>query len=124
MADAITPDAFRARFPAFASVADAPIAGALAEAAPRIGAAWPAADAALGRMLHAAHTLTLDGQGGPEAELARAGALDLKALRSGTLHLERRDPPTDAAPGTLGLTSYGRRFHEVMRRNGVGVAVV
>ncbi|AWN54714.1 DUF4054 domain-containing protein [Methylobacterium sp. 17Sr1-1] len=120
----ITPDAFRARFPAFAGLPDAALAGALAEAAPRIGAAWPAADAALGRMLHAAHTLTLDGQGGPEAELARAGALDLKALRSGTLHLERRDPPAEVLPGTLGLTSYGRRFHEVMRRNSVGVAVV
>lgn len=124
MADAIAPDAFRARFPAFASVADAVVAGALAEAAPRVGAGWPAAEAAFGRMLHAAHTLTLDGQGGPEAELARAGALDLKALRSGTLHIERRDPAPDAAPGTLGLTSYGRRFHEVVRRNSPGVAVV
>ncbi|MFH6780799.1 MULTISPECIES: DUF4054 domain-containing protein [Methylobacterium] len=119
-----TPAAFRARFPAFASVPDAAIAGALAEAAPRIGASWPEADATLGRMLHAAHSLTLDGQGGPEAELARAGALDLKGFRSGTLHLERRDPPAEALPGTLGLTSYGRRFHEVMRRNSVGVAVV
>ncbi|GJD63332.1 DUF4054 domain-containing protein [Methylobacterium frigidaeris] len=124
MAEATTPEAFRARFPAFAGVPDAAVADALAEAGPRVGAAWPAADAALGRMLHAAHTLTLDGRGGPEAELARAGALDLKALRSGTLHLERHDPPTDSAPGTLGLTSYGRRFHEVMRRNSVGVVVV
>ncbi|KMO28723.1 DUF4054 domain-containing protein [Methylobacterium aquaticum] len=124
MAETITPDAFRARFPAFAGVSDAAIAGALAESGPRVGANWPAAEAALGRMLHAAHTLTLDGQGGPEAELARAGALDLKALRSGTLHLERRDPPAEAAPGTLGLTSYGRRFHEVMCRNSLGVAVV
>ena len=124
MAEPITPEAFRARFPAFAAVPDAAVAGALAEAAPRVGASWPDADAALGRMLHAAHTLTLDGQGGPEAELARAGALDLKGFRSGSLHLERRDPPAEALPGTLGLTSYGRRFHEVMRRNGIGVAVV
>ncbi|SFV11415.1 Protein of unknown function [Methylobacterium sp. 174MFSha1.1] len=124
MADAITPEAFRARFPAFAGLPDAAVAGALAEAGPRVGAGWPAADATLGRMLHAAHTLTLDGQGGPEAELARAGALDLKTLRSGTLHIERRDPPAEALPGTLGLTSYGRRFHEVMRRNSPGVAVV
>jgi hypothetical protein len=123
MAD-LTPAAFRTRFPAFVGVPDAVIAGALAEAAPRVGAAWPDADATLGRMLHAAHTLTLDGQGGAEAELARAGALDLKALRSGTLHLERRDAPAEGLPGTLGLTSYGRRFHEVMRRNGIGVAVV
>lgn len=123
MADTIMPAAFRARFPAFAGVPDAAVAGALAEAAPRVGA-WPDADATLGRMLHAAHTLTLDGQGGAEAELARAGALDLKALRSGTLHLERRDAPAEGLPGTLGLTSYGRRFHEVMRRNGIGVAVV
>ncbi|AWB20546.1 DUF4054 domain-containing protein [Methylobacterium currus] len=124
MAETITPEAFRARFPAFAGVPDAAIAGALAEAAPRVGAGWPAAEAALGRMLHAAHTLTLDGRGGPEAELARAGALDLKALRSGTLHLERRDAAPEDLPGTLGLTSFGRRFHEVMRRNSIGVAVV
>lgn len=37
MADAITPQAFRARFPAFAGVPDATIAGALAEAGPRVG---------------------------------------------------------------------------------------
>ncbi|KMO40162.1 hypothetical protein VQ02_08505 [Methylobacterium variabile] len=124
MADALTPEAFRARFPAFAAVPDDALAGALAEAASRVGAAWAPADARLGRMLYAAHTLTLDGLGGPEAELARAGALDLKGFRSGTLHLERRDAPAEALPGTLGLTSYGLRFHEVMRRNSIGVAVM
>ena len=30
----------------------------------------------------------------------------------------------EALPGTLGLTSYGLRFHEVMRRNSIGVAKV
>ncbi|GJD52400.1 hypothetical protein OPKNFCMD_5165 [Methylobacterium crusticola] len=124
MTDAPAPADLKARFPAFAAVPDAAVAAALAEAAARVDATWAPADFALGRMLYAAHVMTLDGLGGPEADLARAGALDLRSLRSGALHIERREAPAEALSGTLGLTSYGRRFHEAMRRNGAGAAVV
>ncbi|MBY0299992.1 MAG: DUF4054 domain-containing protein [Methylobacterium sp.] len=116
-----TPAALKARFPAFAPVPDDAVAAALAEAEPRVDATWAAADRDPARMLYAAHLLTLDGFGGPEGVLA--GALDLRALRSGALQIERH-PPDATLPGTLGRTAYGRRFHELMLRNGPGIAVV
>jgi hypothetical protein len=115
------PAALKSRFPAFAAVPDDAVAGALAEAAGRVDEAWPPADRDLARLLYAAHVLTLDGLGGPEADLARMG--DLTLVRSGTLQVERRQDGADL-PGTLGRTSYGRRFHEVLLRNAPGIAVV
>ena len=116
-----TPAALKARFPAFAAVPDGTVAVALAEAEARVDTTWAASDRDPARMLYAAHLLTLDGFGGPEGDLG--GALDLRALRSGTLQIERH-PPDDTLPGTLGRSSYGRRFHEVLMRNGPGIAVV
>ncbi|MFE1602099.1 DUF4054 domain-containing protein [Methylobacterium sp. ID0610] len=119
------PADFRARFPAFAAVPDAAVAGALAEALARVDATWAPGERDLARMLYAAHVLTLDGFGGPEGDWLRAGSPQV--LRSGSLHVERRAggavPGTDC-PGTLGQTSYGRRFHEALLRNSPGIGVV
>ncbi|MEH3144426.1 MAG: DUF4054 domain-containing protein [Methylobacterium frigidaeris] len=114
----------KARFPAFSSTPDAAVAAALAEAASRVDATWAGADRDLGLLLHAAHTLTLDGHGGGEGALMRAGGPDLRSLRSGTVHVERRDGPAGSPVGDLGLTSYGRRFHALLLRNSPGVTVV
>ncbi|ACL61333.1 DUF4054 domain-containing protein [Methylobacterium nodulans] len=121
MADGtLTPADLKARFPAFAAAPDAAVAGALAEAAIQFDHTWAPGERDLARMLYAAHVLTLDGFG-PEGEWARAG--DPRVLRSGTLQVERRETGTDL-PGTLGRTSYGRRFHEALLRNSPGIVVV
>lgn len=121
--DEPTPADLKARFPGFAAVADAVVQTALAEAALQAGAEWAGeADIRLGRLLLAAHILTLDGQGsGAEAAAAAAGGF--RRMRSGGLELERADT-ADAGPGALGSTGYGRRFVELMRRNVPAVTVV
>jgi hypothetical protein len=123
MMDGPTPADLKARFPGFAAVADAVVQTALDEAALQVGADWTSApDARLGRLLLAAHILTLDGQGsGAEAAAAAAGGY--RRMRSGALELERPDT-AGAEPGTLGSTGYGRRFLELMQRNVPAVTVV
>jgi hypothetical protein len=115
------PADLKARFPGFAAIADAVVQSALDEAALQVGAGWTSeADVRLGRLLLAAHVLTLDGQGsGAEAVAAAAGGF--RRMRSGALELERT---AEAAPGALDSTGYGRRFLELMRRNVPAVTVV
>lgn len=119
--DGLTPADLRARFPGFAAVDDATVRTALDEAALQVGADWTSApDARLGRLLLAAHILTLDGQGsGAEAAAAAAGGFS--RMRSGALELERT---AEAGPGALDSTGYGRRFLELMQRNVPAVTVV
>lgn len=116
-----TPADLKARFPGFATVADAIVQAALDEAALQVGAGWAsAADIRLGRLLLAAHVLTLDGQGsGAEAAAAASGGF--RRMRSGALELERA---ADAGPGAPDSTGYGRRFLDLMRRNVPAVTVV
>lgn len=124
-----TPGDLKARFPAFAAVADPAIQGALDEAALQVDETWVSeADFRLGRMLLAAHILTLDGLGtGAEAAAAAGGAAGFKRMKSGNLELEQFDTHgtvPGAGDGVLGTTSYGRRFLDLLRRNIPAVAIV
>ncbi|WP_343711904.1 DUF4054 domain-containing protein [Inquilinus sp.] len=122
-----TPADLKARFPAFAAVSDSVVQGALDEAALQVDETWVSeADFRLGRLLLAAHILTLDGLGtGAEAEAAAAGAMGFKRMKSGRLELERFSAADAGGDGSvLGSTSYGRRFLELLRRNFPAVAVV
>ncbi len=113
-----------ARFPAFAAVPAGAVAAALTEAGTRVDATWTSGDYALGVMLYAAHTLTLDGQGtGAEAALGAAGALGLATLRSGALSLEQRAAAGAEAQSLLGATTYGRRFLALLRVNQPSILV-
>jgi hypothetical protein len=113
----------KARFPDFAAVDDAVIQAALDEAGLQVDGSWAGeADIRLGRLLLAAHVLTLDGQGGGAEAAAVAGG-GFRRVRSGALELERFDPGGDG-PSSLGSTGYGRRFLELMQRNVPAVAVV
>ncbi|MGE7415445.1 DUF4054 domain-containing protein [Methylobacterium tarhaniae] len=117
----------RARFPAFAGVADAAIALALAEALAQVDDTWPDAIRTSGALLYAAHVLTLDGQGGGvEAEIAKAGALGFTSFRSGSLSLDRGAAAGGGSGSSdpLEQTSYGRRFLELVRARFPGVLVV
>lgn len=122
-----TPVEFKARFPAFAAVDDDVLQSALDEAALQVDETWVSeADFRLGRMLLAAHILTVDGLGtGAEAESAAAGALGFKVMKSGGLSLERFSASESGAGDSgLSVTSYGRRFLDLLRRNIPAVRVV
>lgn len=107
---------FKSRFPRFVALLDTTVDIALGEAARMVDDTWTSqADFTLGRMLYAAHILTLDGHGpGAEAQAAQAGTLDFKVMKSGALTLERFD--RDEAAG-LSVTDYGRRFAELLYKN-------
>ena len=122
-----TASEFKARFPAFASVDDDVVNVVLAEAALQVDETWVSeADFKLGINLLTAHLLTMDGHGaGAEAESAAAGALGFKTMKSGNLTLERFSASEAGSGGdALSLTTYGKRFRDLRRRNIPGVAVV
>jgi hypothetical protein len=106
-----------------AALTPAELKVALDEAALQVDGSWAGeADIRLGRLLLAAHVLTLDGQGSGAEAAAMAGG-GFRRMKSGQLELERRDD-AGIEPGTLGSTGYGRRFRELMQRNVPAVAVV
>lgn len=102
----------KARFPAFAAVDDAVIEAALTEARRMVDATWLEDDRQTAEMLHAAHGLTLDGQGATrEAQLQ-----GFKRLKLGSLELER-EAGAGASGSTFALTSFGQRFLDLLKRN-------
>ncbi|MGJ0397416.1 MAG: DUF4054 domain-containing protein [Methylocystis sp.] len=117
----------KARFPAFAAVADAAVTSAITEAQTRVDTTWTDQDGPLAIMLYAAHVMTLDGLGvGAEAEMAKAGALGFQTMRSGALTLERKADATGGAGdrSILNETMYGRRFLALLKVNQPAVALV
>jgi hypothetical protein len=110
----------KARFPAFASVDASIIDTVLAEAVNAADDSWVnETDFRMGRMLYAAHVLTLDGFGmGAEADQARAGLLGFTTVKSGTLEVQR-----PAGKGGMSSTVYGSRYMEILKRNRGGAIV-
>lgn len=120
-----TPDEFKTRFPAFASVDGSLIQSVLDNEVPLyLDDSWISQENyTQGAMLYTAHALTLDGHGtSAEAKAAAGGRLNYQSIRSGQLSLTRfaRDS-SSAAAGAFGLTSYGQRFLEILKRNSPGI---
>lgn len=116
----------KSRFPAFVNVADATVDIALGDAALMVDDSWNSQeDFTLGRLLYAAHVLTLDGHGsGAEAQAASAGTLGFRSMKSGHLTLERFSSRSGGPAGgrinALELTTYGVRFKALLRPNRSG----
>jgi hypothetical protein len=124
-----TPAQFKTAFPLFAAVADAAVQAALDEAVLYVDDSWlDDANRFAATMLYAAHALTLNGLGeGAEAAAAAAGASDVRIIQSGTFSLTR-GITTDltgggGVPAPWNMTSYGRRFYALLRRNIPAVGV-
>ncbi|WP_084398281.1 DUF4054 domain-containing protein [Henriciella aquimarina] len=105
-------DTFKARFPAFATVDDAVIEDALDRARRVVDSSWMADDRQEAESLHAAHELTMDGLGATrEAQLQ-----GFRRLKLGSLELERESSGS-ASSSTYNLTTYGKRFLAILKRN-------
>lgn len=114
----------KAKFPRFAAVADATVESYLTDARRRVDGSWTEDDRAMGEMLMACHLMTLEGLGtGTEAEIAAAGLGDFKSVRSGQFSFTRGEGDNMAAAGTLGSTSYGKRWADLARINRGGPRV-
>lgn len=124
-----TPEEFKAAFPSFADVSDDAVQAALDEAALYVDACWIEDFRRPAVMLYAAHALTLQGLGtGAESQAAAVGASDARRIRSGSFELERTSSASSGGAATVpdpwGMTSFGRRFYALLRRNRGGPFVV
>lgn len=119
--DAPDADDFREAYPAFVAVEDEPIEAALAEASLMVDDSWLSQqDFTTGRLLYAAHVLTLGGLGTTsEAQFAGFSSLSI-----GSLSLTRAAYQGDVAPGSYESTSFGRRFLQILRQNKPPIMVV
>ncbi|MDG1418881.1 MAG: DUF4054 domain-containing protein [Maricaulis sp.] len=103
----------KSRFPVFAGVDDGVVEACILEGARRVDDTWSEDDFAPAILLGGAHVLTLDGHGShPEAQTAPMMAF--KGFKSGPLSVQRDQT---SHGNVLAVTSYGRRFLELMRRN-------
>ena len=108
MATAPTISDFRARYPAFAAVADATVQVWLTEGFAEVSA-WTDADQPRGTMAYAAHKLA--GQAGATPE-------GVTGFKSGTFSAQL----SEQAANRIGFaaTVYGREFLDLARRNFAG----
>jgi hypothetical protein len=103
-----TPANLKARYPAFAAVADATVQVWLDDAARYTDATWPDLDRAAGVMAHAAHKLAELGAG------QTAIPMGLTSFKSGTFSASVSDK-TASATG-FDATAYGREFVAIRDR--------
>jgi len=117
-----TPAQMKARFPKFAAVDESVLQQGLDEAARVVDESWPEGDFAMGRMLYAAHVLTLDGIGaGTEAQLNAEGVGNFQSIKLGSLSLSQFDKSDASRTGNafldgLNSTTYGQRFLAIAAR--------
>lgn len=102
------PADLKARYPAFAAVADATVQVWLDDAATFADASWPDADRRTGVMAHAAHRMAELGIG------ASSVPLGVTSFKSGTFSATVSDK-TASATG-LDATVYGREFKTLRDR--------
>lgn len=101
----------KAAFAKFAGVADATVEFWLAQARRQVDQSWTEGDYAMGQMLLACHLMTLEGLGtGTEAQIAAEGLGDFSSVKSGQFSFTRKEGDSAAAAGSIGSTSYGRRW--------------
>ena len=111
----------KAKFTVFSAVSDDDLQAALDDAALMVDDTWASqADFTTGRLLLAAHYLTLAGLG--TSNEAQFGGF--KRLKIGSLELERAATSDQEAAGKLGSTMYGQRFVGLLERNRPGPLVV
>lgn len=108
----------KARYPAFASVADAYVDAIILEASGRVDSTWREADYQPAIMALAGHTMTVEGVG----DDVSAQLKGFKRLKVGPLELER-DLSLGKITSDLQTTVYGQRYLTLLRLNKPGVAV-
>ena len=104
--------------PVFDSAAPARVQNALDRSARAVDESWPEADYAEGRMLWAAHDLTLEGVGDSQEALLVTGGM-LKSRNAGDSEEVYATPTgggTSDAFGEYGGTLYGRKLYAMLQR--------
>lgn len=113
------PAELKAKYPAFAAVADATIQAYLDDAP--VDDSWLESDYAKAIMLWAAHTMTVNGIGVTEIEGYAASGLS--RLKSGTLDVSFKESAS-SADGQWSGSKYGPQFYVLLRVNKGGPRVI
>lgn len=119
---------FKARYPAFAPVADALVDLVIAEAVAAVDTPhWIETDVPRARLLLVAHRLTLEGEplrsqnaAGQQLSPADAAANGVRKFQVGDVSMEfagAPQSPSGETGGEFGLTAYGRQYLELLRNN-------
>lgn len=120
--------ALKARYPAFAEVADTTVAAVLADAALDIGEGWIPTHVEAATLALAAHRLVEEGALANADIVAEAGASHgaLVQMRAGDTELRFAKPSDGEVIEASGYvrTSYGRRFLELRARSFPAVLVI
>lgn len=119
-----TPADLKARYPAFANVADATAQVYLNDTAGDVDQSWQETDYIPAKCAMAAHLMALAGLGDiPEADVFAAQGLT--RIRSGQFDISISEARAEAASaGGLDATSYGRAYKRLLYRNKRGARVV
>ena len=115
-------------FAAFCDVSDQHAEQALERGLDYVSQDWVCeSDYQMGQMLSAAHLLTLAGLGtGAEASLAQEGLLGFTSIKSGGLTVSRQATgggSNGSGGEDLNLTTFGKRYLALLRRNRAGPRV-
>ena len=123
-----TATTFKARYAEFADVSDVLIGLVLQEAFDEVGETWLERDRARAQMLLTAHKLTMEGE--PDRTSTGAGSAGtglIKRDKVGDVETEFAGVTASAGDSSAlgyGLTTYGREFAALMRKNFPAIAVV
>lgn len=119
----------KARFPEFASVADATLELILAEAIGQVGETWIERDRRPAQLYLAAHMLTMEGEPARTqtgAGGAGTGAIASRSVGDVSVTFGPRGSGVIASGATLGFsdTTYGQQFLRLLRLNFPPIAVI
>lgn len=117
----------KVRFPEFAPVSDALVSLILGEAMDMVGPTWMERDRKPATLYLAAHMLAMEGEPARSAGATGGGATGpVKRRKVGDVETEFAGfgGPVDGSKSNYGLTAYGQRYLDLLRRNFPAVVAV
>lgn len=115
----------KAKYPAFAAVADDTVTLYIVDANRMVDETWTEGDYATAIMLAACHLMVLSGIGaGAEAQVNAQGLSGFQSIRSGSLSLSRGSASdSGGVPKDLAGSVYGQQFYYLLKKNRPAIAV-
>lgn len=115
-----TPEALKAKYPAFAAVSSATIQLYLDDTVSSVDSSWFAVDQVPAKLAKAAHEMALAGIG-ERSEVDSYAAAGINRIGSGQVNISLSEAKVArSSGGTLNATVYGQAYKRLLRRNKAG----
>ena len=115
----------KARYPAFAAVADATVNAMIVEANRSVDETWTEGDYTLAIMTLAAHIMAMEGLGtDPDSQNNTGQMSNFQLIRSGQLTLQRKSQTVTGTVDWYSQTRFGTRYLELLARNKPAVQTI